>query len=127
MLVPTAKHLQFLLDLNHLFSLRPPTITTYMGKQAFAAYEVQPLQGVDDFLSIPLGTGVSFSYDFTILQAGQTGSNVQTETITVPGSEQTIRMGRNSQTTTIQIPEETMTIPINVPHGLGASNVTRRF
>ena len=89
-----------------------------MGKQAFAAYEVQPLQGVNDFLSIPLGTGVSFSYDFTILQAGHTVSNVQTETITIPGSEQTIRMGRNSQTKTIQIPEETMTIPINVPTDL---------
>jgi hypothetical protein len=95
-----------------------PNYNYIFGQAAFAAYEVQPLQGVDDFLSIPLGTGVSFSYDFTILQAGQTVSNVQTETITIPGSEQTIRMGRSDQTKTIQIPEETMTIPINVPTGL---------
>ena len=85
------------------------------GQASLAAYEVRPLEGVDDFLSIPLGTGVSFSYDFIILQAGHTVSNVQTETITIPGSERTISMGRNRQTKTIQIPEETITIPINVP------------
>ena len=116
--VPTAKHLQFLSDLNHLFSLRPPTITTYMGKPAFASYEVQPLQGVNDFLSIPLGTAVSFSYDFTVLQAGQTGSNVQTETITIPASKQTIRWEETVKSITIQVPAETITIPVNVPQDL---------
>ena len=95
-----------------------PDYNYIYGQPSFAAYVVQPLQGVDDFLSIPLGTAVSFSYDFTVLQAGQTGSNVQTETITIPASEQTIRMGRNNQIRTIQIPEETMTIPVNVPPDL---------
>ena len=118
MLVPTAKHLQFLSDLNHLFSFRPPTTTTYMDKQASAAYEVRPLQGVNDFLSIPLGTNVSFSYDFIVLQAGHTVSNVQTKTVTIPASEQTISTGRNRPTITIQIPEKTITVPINVPTDL---------
>ena len=95
-----------------------PDYNYIYGQPSFAAYVVQPLQGVDDFLSIPLGTAVSFSYDFTVLQAGQTGSNVQTETITIPASEQTIRMGRNNQIRTIQVPEETMTIPVNVPPDL---------
>ena len=95
-----------------------PDYNYIYGQPSFAAYVVQPLQGVDDFLSIPLGTAVSFSYDFTVLQAGQTGSNVQTETITILASEQTIRMGRNNQIRTIQVPEETMTIPVNVPPDL---------
>ncbi|MGD0994779.1 MAG: Ig-like domain-containing protein [Candidatus Bathyarchaeia archaeon] len=116
------------------------TLTVFVGPESFAqfetpnynyiygqaifvqaglgAYELSPLQGVNDFLSIPLGTGVSFSYDFTILQAGHTISNVQTETITIPASEQTIRMGRNGQTKTITIPGETITTPVNVPTGL---------
>ena len=122
------------------------TLTVFVGPESFvqfdapdynyifghsasslAAYELRPMQGVNDFLSIPLGTGVSFSYDFTVLQAGQTVSNVQTETITIPGSKQTISMGRNSPPITIQVPAETITIPINVPTRLGAFNVTRRF
>ena len=85
------------------------------AQASLAAYEVRPLQGVNNFLSIPLGTAVSFSYDFTVLQAGQTVSNVQTKNITIPGSEQTIIGGRNRQPMTIQIPEETLTVPINVP------------
>jgi len=88
------------------------------GQAAFASYVTQPLQGVSDFLNISLGTVVSFSYDFTILQAGQTGSNVQTETITIPGSTQTVGFGRINQMRTIQIPKETMTIPVNIPQGL---------
>ncbi len=95
-----------------------PDYNYIYGQLAFGSYVVQPLLGVNDFLSIPLGTAVSFSYDFTILQAGQTGSNVQTETITIPGSQQTIMIGRNNQIKTIQIPEQTITVPVNVPPDL---------
>ncbi len=95
-----------------------PDYNYIYGQAAFASYEVQPLQGVNDFLSIPLGTAVSFSYDFTVLQAGQTGSNVPTETIIIPASEQTIRLGRSNQVRTIPIPAETMTVPVNVPPDL---------
>jgi hypothetical protein len=76
------------------------------------------MQGVNDFLSIPIGAAVSFSYDFTILQSGQTVSNVQTETTTIPASTQTIGGGRNMPSTTILIPAETITIPVNVPPDL---------
>jgi hypothetical protein len=74
--------------------------------------------GVSDFLSIPLGTPFSFSYEFTILHSGQTGSNVQTETLTEPATTQTVRTGRANQLKTIQVPAETMTIAVNVPQGL---------
>jgi hypothetical protein len=102
-----------------------PDYNYIYGQAAFASYEVQPLQGVNDFLSIPLGTAVSFSYDFTVLQAGQTGSNVPTETITIPASEQTIRLGR--QVRTIPIPAETMTVPVNVPIDLAPLMLPSNF
>jgi hypothetical protein len=96
-----------------------PYYNYILGQAAFATFEIQPLQGVNDFLSIPLGTGVSFSYDFTVLPAGETGSNVQTETITIPASEYTINTGgRNSKPIIIKVPAETETIPVNVPIGL---------
>ena len=71
-----------------------PDYNYIFGQASLAAYEVQPLQGVNDFLSIPLGTAVSFSYDFTVLQAGQTVSNVQTETITIPGKHTNNKQGK---------------------------------
>ena len=88
------------------------------GQAGFAAYATRPMQGVNDFLSIPLGANVSFSYDFIVLQAGHTVSNVPTKTVTIPASELTIITGRNRQTKTIQIPEKTITVPINVPTDL---------
>jgi hypothetical protein len=88
------------------------------GQASIAAYVTRPMQGVNDFLSIPLGANVSFSYDFIVLQAGHTVSSVQTETITIPASERTIITGRNRQTKTIEIPEKTITVPINVPSGM---------
>ncbi len=96
------------------------------GQASLANYEIIPLQGVNDFLSIPLGTAVSFSYDFTIIQAGQTVSNVQTETITIPASTQTMVRGRNANRhnwDTCANRNNTNKCTVR----LGASNVTRRF
>jgi len=64
------------------------------------------LEGVSDFLSIPLGAVVSFGYDFTVLQSGQTVSNVQAETIPIPGSTQT-------ETLPINVPQDLM--PLTLP------------
>ncbi len=94
-----------------------PDYNYIYGQASLAAYAVQPLEGVDDFLSIPLGTGVSFSYDFTILPAGKTVSNVQTETVTIPGSTETMYRGKTAIATT-SMPAQTETIPVNVPPGL---------
>lgn len=95
-----------------------PGYNYIFGQASLASYATLPIQGVEDFLSVSIGTVVSFSYDFTILQCGQTVSNVQTQTITIPATEQTIRLGRDSQPTTIQIPAETITVPTNVPPDL---------
>ncbi len=88
------------------------------AQASLAAYEVRPLEGVNDFLSIPLGANVSISYDFTILQAGHTVSNVQTQTVTIPASERTISLGRNSPTFVISTPAKTMTVPVDPPQDL---------
>jgi len=66
-----------------------PYYNYIFGQVSIANYELLPLQGDNDFLSIPLGTAVSFSFDFTVLQAGQTVSNVQSETIKIPGTTRT--------------------------------------
>jgi hypothetical protein len=86
------------------------------GSASTTARKLRPLQGVDNFLNIPLGAGVSLSYDFTILQTGHTVSNVSTKTKTIPASEQIIRTGRN-QYVIIQIPSKTVTVP-DVPSGM---------
>jgi hypothetical protein len=95
-----------------------PDYNYVFGQASLSSYELRPIEGVNDFLSIPLGTGVSFSYDFTVLQAGHPISNVQTETITIPGSEQTMILGRNRTPITVKMPAETITTPINVPSDL---------
>ena len=104
-----------------------PNYNYIFGQASLAAYEVQPLQGVNDFLSIPLGTGVSFSYDFTILQAGHTVSNVQTETITIPGKRTNNKNGkkRANKNNTDTCGNNNNTNKCTAR--LGASNVTRRF
>ena len=87
------------------------------GQASFANYEISTLEGDNDFLIIPLGTVLSVSYDFTILQTGQTVSNVQTETITIPGSNQTL-IKHGTPIGTVSTATETEIIPINVPPDL---------
>lgn len=88
------------------------------GQESLAPYELQPMEGINDFLNISLGTAASFSYDFTVIQAGQTVSNVQSQTVTIPASEQTISGGRNRPSVIVSVPAETVTTPINVPPDL---------
>jgi hypothetical protein len=98
------------------------SLAAYIFNQAnTAASELSSLQGVNDFLSIPLETGVSLSYDFTVIQAGTTISNVQTETITIPESAHPLIMPgfrRQIETVPVSVPTETETVPVNVPEGL---------
>ena len=110
------------------------TLTVFAGPQSIEQFEgadynyifsqiglssiaLEPMQGVDDFLSVPLGSNVSLSYDFTILQAGHTISNVPTTTVTVPASEETVFTGTRTKQTII-IPAHNVTVPEEVPVGL---------
>ena len=88
-----------------------------LGQASLGVYQIRPLQGVNNFLSIPLGTAVSFSYSFTIVKARQTVSNIQTKNTTISGSEQTVYRGKTPYMTT-QMPGENITMPVNVPVGM---------
>jgi hypothetical protein len=100
-----------------LIQFQTPSYNYIYGRVGVANYEVRPFLGINDFTSIPLGTNVTFSYDFTILPTGHGASNVQTQNVTLPAREETIRLGHR-QTKTVQIPEKTLIVPTLVPFGL---------
>ena len=106
------------------------TLTVFVGPQSFiqfqatdynyivgspvtAGFVTLPMQGISDFLNIPIGINVSLSYDFIVLPAGHAVSNVETATVEIPASQQTIRIRNQAITTTY--PSETFTVPVNVP------------
>jgi hypothetical protein len=89
----------------------------YVIGRAIADLAIRPYVGINDFLKIPLGTNVSFSYDFAVLQTGHTASGVQTENVTVPANERAAtsgfrRMGPSG------MPTQNVTVPVNIPQGL---------
>jgi hypothetical protein len=87
------------------------------GQPSMASLATVPMQGVNDFLTLPLGANVSLGYSFIVLQAGQTISNVPTTNVTVPASEEMILMS-NGKIKIIQVPSYNETIPLSVPNGL---------
>ena len=78
-----------------------------------ASYEIRPLEGINNFLSIPLGSAISVSYNFSLLQAGQTVTNVPTKNVTI----QKQAIGSNGRPTG-QTQDQTITVPVNVPSDL---------
>jgi hypothetical protein len=118
------------------------TLTVFIGPQSFiqfqafdynyiigqpvtAGFATRPMQGINDFLSIPIRNNVSISYFFIILPAGHTVSNVKTTTIEIPASRQTIRI-RNQAITTIS-PAETLTVPVNIPADMAPLRLPEGF
>jgi hypothetical protein len=101
---------------GHNFLLEHANFDYYMFRSASMTRTLHSFQGVDNFLNIPLGAGVSLSYDFTILQTGNSVLNFSTKTIRVPASKQVIGIGRN-QRVIIQIPSKTITVP-DIPSDL---------
>jgi hypothetical protein len=87
------------------------------GQPSMAALATAPMQGATDFLTLPLGANVSLSYNFIVLQAGQTISNVQTTNVTIPASQERI-LTPNGRIKTINVPAYNETVPLSVPNGL---------
>jgi hypothetical protein len=109
------------------------TLAVFVGPQSFlqfetpeysyiyaqtdlAAFATTLIQGVNDFLTVPLGVNVSLSYNFIVLQAGQTISNVPTTVITVPAGIERV-LAINGTVETIQVPAHNETVPLSVPDG----------
>jgi hypothetical protein len=86
------------------------------GEANNVAHRLSSMKGVNDFFSVPLKGNVSVSYNFTILQAGHSMLRVQTKKITLPASEQVMRLGRNRYVA-IKIPAQTRTV-LEVPPGM---------
>ena len=82
--------------------------------------EVRSLQGVSNFLNIPLGTNISLTYNFEVIKVGHPISNVQARTITIPQNPRVVNVGvgRNAKVAEIPMPDKTVTEPINVPSDL---------
>ena len=100
-----------------LVQFQTPEYNYIFGHDGLANYEIRPYIGVNDFLSVPLGTNVSFSYDFIILPTGHEPSNVQAQTVTIPGREISMR-GTGRQSHSQLMPERTFVVPMSVPQGL---------
>jgi hypothetical protein len=94
------------LDYNYIFARAGPTVLV-----------TALIQGVNDFLTVPLGVNVSLSYSFIVLQAGQPISNVPTTIVTVPAGRERV-LTRNGTIETIQVPAHNETVPLSVPNGL---------
>jgi hypothetical protein len=86
------------------------------GLPGLAAFATLPMQGVNNFLNVPLGFNASFSYDFIVLPAGQTISNVQTTNVSVSASEERVLMS-NGKMETVEVPAHNETVPLSVPQG----------
>ena len=92
----------------------------------FPSNELRVNQGIEEFLDIQLsGKGVLLSGEFIILRDRQNVSSIQTQKITIPASEQLVRLG--SHWVTRQIPERTTIIPVNVPKGLNLVRLPENF
>ena len=89
----------------------------YIVGKAIANTAVKPFMGVDNFLSIPLGSNISLSYNFIVLPTGHKDSEIPTEKITLPASEHEVRSG-NRQTRVLSEPSRTMLVPASIPPGL---------
>jgi len=113
-------------DYNYI--LKQTSIIYYLFGPAYTAnYTLPTLQGVDNFLSIPLETNISLSYNFILLQTGHEAQNFSSKTLTVPSSEQNLTVGRSRQLRTIHIPGQTETVPTNIPDGMGPLTLPSDF
>jgi hypothetical protein len=100
---------------------KTPSYSYVLGRTSARNYELRSLQGVEEFLNVNLtGTGVLLSGEFIVLRGEQALSNVQTQTIKIPGSEQIVRLLRSRQPILVIRPEQTVTIvsPIDVPEDM---------
>ena len=93
------------------------TYNYIFGQPSLAAFATQPMQGANNFLSLPLTANVTLSYSFIVLQAGQTISNVQTVNVTVPAIGERV-LTPSGKIEIVQIPAHNETVPLNVPIGL---------
>jgi len=87
---------------------------------------IKPNIGVNNFLSIPLQTNISLSYNFIVLNTGSIASDVATQTITKPASPQ-INIVNGHTVQLIPRPARTIVIPTAIPRGMEALRLPADF
>jgi hypothetical protein len=78
----------------------------------------KPNIGINKFLSIPLQTNVSLSYDFIVLNTGNKTSEIPTKTIIQPAQEQVIRIMHKQSIQVSPKPAQTIVVPTEIPTGM---------
>ena len=113
---------------SYSYILEQTDFIYYLLGPAFTAnYTLPILRGVDHFLTVPLETNLSLSYNFVLLQTGHEAQNYSSKTIKIPDSEQNMTIGRSRLTRTIHFLGDTVTVPTNIPEGMGPLTVPSDF
>ncbi len=113
---------------SYSYILEQTNIIYYLLGPAYTVnYTLPILRGVDHFLSVPLETNLSLSYNFILLQTGHEAQNYSSKTIKIPDSEQKVTIGRSRLTRTIHIIGGTVTAPTNIPDGMGPLTLPSDF
>ncbi len=86
------------------------------GQAGLSEFATLAMQGANSFLTVPLGSEASLSYNFIVLPAGQTISNVPTTNVSVSASVQRLLM-HNGKVMAVEIPAHNETVPLDVPQG----------
>jgi hypothetical protein len=89
----------------------------YMLGLGIGEWDTRAYIGVKNYLDASAGTNSSFSYNFIVVQTGQSPSNIETKNIRVPASHYTIRF-RNGTQQVIQVPAKIYVAPEAIPLGL---------
>jgi hypothetical protein len=119
------------------------TLVAFIGPQALVQFEndrgnyivgipisdiaIRRFIGIEDFLNIPLGTNVSVSYSFRVLQTGSAETGIATENVTIPAKEYKMTLRRAADPFFVKIPAKTITVPTAIPPGMTALSLPDDF
>ena len=119
------------------------TLVAFIGPQALVQFEssrgnyiigipisdiaIRRFMGIEDFLNIPLGTNVSVSYSFCVLQTGSAETGIPTENVTIPAKEYKMTLRGMLDSKIVKVPSKTISIPTAIPPGMTALSLPDDF
>jgi hypothetical protein len=102
-----------------------------LGPASTLNYTLPALQGVNNFLTIPLQTNVSLSYSFLLLQTGHEAVNFSSKTIPLKTDKgdapQTWPPTRLGTSDAVEVSNQTQNVPTNIPDGMGPLTIPGDF
>jgi len=119
------------------------TLIAFIGPQALIQFEnsrgnyvigipisdiaIRRFIGIEEFLNIPIGTNVTVSYSFSVLQTGSAETEIPTENFTIPAKEYKMNLRRAADPEFVKIPSKTITVPTAIPPGMTALSLPDDF